>query len=122
MIDHVSLDVRDLEASKRLYAEALAPLGYELLMEYGGSVCGFGRDGKPDFWIGDRGEPQSGVHVAFASPDRATVDRFYDAALSAGATDNGPPGLRPDYHQQYYGAFVRDLDGNNVEAVCHQAE
>jgi len=122
VIDHVSLDVRDLEASKRFYAEALAPLGYELLMEYGGRVAGFGRDGKPDFWIGDRGEPQSGVHVAFASPDRATVDRFYDAALAAGATDNGPPGLRPDYHQQYYGAFVRDLDGNNVEAVCHQAE
>ena len=122
MIDHVSLDVRDLEASKRFYAESLAPLGYEFLMEYGGHAAGFGSDGKPDFWIGDRGEPQSGVHVAFASPDRATVDRFYDAALAAGATDNGPPGLRPDYHQQYYGAFVRDLDGNNVEAVCHQAE
>ena len=122
MIDHVSLDVRDLEASKRFYAAALAPLGYELLMEYGGNVAGFGRDGKPDFWIGDRGEPQAGVHVAFASPDRATVDRFYEAALAAGATDNGPPGLRPHYHQQYYGAFVRDLDGNNVEAVCHQAE
>jgi len=122
MIDHVSLDVRDYEASKRFYAQALAPLGYELLMEYGGTVCGFGHEGKPDFWIGDREEPQSGVHVAFVSPDRATVDRFYEAALAAGGNDNGPPGLRPHYHERYYGAFVLDPDGNNVEAVCHAPE
>jgi len=122
MIDHVSLDVRDYEASKRFYAQALAPLGYELLMEYGGHLCGFGHEGKPDFWIGDREEPQSGVHVAFASPDRTTVDRFYEAALAAGGNDNGPPGLRPHYHERYYGAFVLDPDGNNVEAVCHAPE
>jgi catechol 2,3-dioxygenase-like lactoylglutathione lyase family enzyme len=121
MIDHVSLDVRDYEASKRFYAQALAPLGYELLMEYGGHVCGFGRDGKPDFWIGNRKEAQTGVHVAFAASDRATVDRFHEAALAAGGTDNGPPGPWP-YHEQYYGAFVLDPDGNNVEAVCHRPE
>jgi catechol 2,3-dioxygenase-like lactoylglutathione lyase family enzyme len=122
VIDHVRLDVRDLEASKRFYEHALAPLGYELLSEFGGHVCGFGRDGKPDFWIGDRAEPQSGVHIAFASPDRATVDRFHEAALAAGGTDNGPPGLRPHYHEQYYGAFALDPDGNNVEAVCHRSQ
>ena len=122
MIDHVRLDVRDLETSKRFYEHALAPLGYELLREFEGHVCGFGRDGKPDFWIGDRAEPQSGVHIAFASPDRATVDRFHEAALAAGGTDNGPPGLRPHYHEQYYGAFALDPDGNNVEAVCHRSQ
>ena len=122
MIDHVSLDVRAYEASKRFYQQALAPLEYELLMEYEGSVCGFGGMGKPDFWIGNRGEPQSGVHVAFVSPDRPTVDRFYEAALAAGGRDNGPPGPRPLYHEHYYSAFVHDPDGNNVEAVCHKPE
>jgi catechol 2,3-dioxygenase-like lactoylglutathione lyase family enzyme len=76
--------------------------------------------GKPDFWIGNRGEPQSGVHVAFASPDHPTVDRFYEAALAAGGRDNGPPGPRPLYHEHYYSAFVYDPDGNNIEAVCHR--
>jgi catechol 2,3-dioxygenase-like lactoylglutathione lyase family enzyme len=119
MIDHIGLMVRDLEASKRFYQAALAPLGYSVLMEFPGAV-GFGRDGKPDFWIGAREAPPSGaVHVAFASPDRATVDAFHAAALAADGKDNGAPGLRAMYHPTYYGAFVLDPDGNNVEAVCH---
>ena len=122
MIDHVGLNVRDYEASKQFYTGALAPLGYELLLEFGGRAAGFGRDSKPTFWVEDRGRPQSDVHVAFASPDRATVDRFYEAALAAGGSDNGAPGLRPQYHEQYYGAYVLDPDSNNVEAVCHQPE
>jgi catechol 2,3-dioxygenase-like lactoylglutathione lyase family enzyme len=119
MIDHVILNVRDYAASKRFYEEALAPLGYEVVLEFGGFGCGFGRDGKPGFWIATRPEAHSDVHVAFVSPDRATVDRFHERALAAGGADNGPPGLRPHYHESYYAAFVRDPDGNNVEAVCH---
>jgi catechol 2,3-dioxygenase-like lactoylglutathione lyase family enzyme len=83
--------------------------------------AGFGREGKPVFWVAER-EPSGPVHIAFASPDRATVDAFHAAALAAGGRDNGPPGLRPHYHPSYYGAFVLDPDGNNVEAVCHRAE
>ena len=119
MIDHLGFDVSDYEASKRFYQEALAPLGYELLMEFEGGVPGFGKQGKPDFWIATRGEPQTGVHVAFVSSDRETVDRFYEAAIAAGGADNGPPGPRPLYHEHYYGAYVLDPDGNNVEACCH---
>ena len=121
MLDHVGLDVSDFEASKRFYELALAPLGFEPLMEFG-TFAGFGRDGKPEFWIGTRGQPQSGVHVAFSSPDRESVDRFHEAALAAGGTDNGAPGERPQYHPGYYGAYVLDPDGNNVEAVCHSAQ
>jgi catechol 2,3-dioxygenase-like lactoylglutathione lyase family enzyme len=84
-----------------------------------GDGCGFGRQGKPDFWIAQRGTPQTDVHVAFVSPDRGTVDRFHAAALAAGGEDNGAPGLRPHYHEHYYAAFVHDPDGNNIEAVCH---
>ncbi len=120
MIDHVSLHVRDYAQSKTFYADALRPLGYELIMEFG-SVAGFGVQGKPDFWIAE-GEPRAPIHVAFASPDRATVDAFHAAALGAGGTDNGPPGLRPQYHEHYYGAYAHDPDGNNVEAVCHLPE
>jgi catechol 2,3-dioxygenase-like lactoylglutathione lyase family enzyme len=122
MIDHIGFDVRDYEASKRFYQEALAPLGYELLMEFEGGVAGFGRQGKPDFWIATRGEAQTGIHVAFVTSDRATVDRFHETALAAGGADNGPPGPRPLYHEHYYGAYVLDPDGNNVEAVCHSPE
>ena len=121
MIDHVGLDVRDYDTSKRFYEQALAPLGYELLMEFE-QVAGFGRDGKPEFWISSRGPAQTGVHVAFVSADRAGVDRFHEAALAAGGTDNGGPGERPIYHPGYYGAYVLDPDGNNVEAVCHSAQ
>jgi catechol 2,3-dioxygenase-like lactoylglutathione lyase family enzyme len=119
-LDHVGLDVSDYAASKAFYERALAPLGMKLMMEPVPEVGGFGDD-FPFFWIAkrDRG-PDSGVHVAFRVEDRATVDAFHEAALAAGATDNGGPGLREIYHPSYYGAFVLDPDGNNVEAVCHQ--
>jgi catechol 2,3-dioxygenase-like lactoylglutathione lyase family enzyme len=119
VIDHVGLGVSDLDRSKAFYQRALDPLGYRPLLERDDSV-GFGRDGKPDFFIYvDR--PVSGpTHVAIASPDRATVHAFHAAALAAGGRDNGPPGPRPRYHQHYYGAFVLDPDGNNIEAVCHR--
>jgi catechol 2,3-dioxygenase-like lactoylglutathione lyase family enzyme len=120
MIDHVSLYVADIERSKAFYAEALAPLGYEVIMEFD-SVAGLGARGKPDFWIA-QGEPRAPIHVAFSSADRATVDAFHAAALQAGGKDNGAPGLRPHYHQNYYGAYAHDPDGNNVEAVCHSPE
>jgi len=116
-LDHLGLHVSDLARSKAFYAEALGPLGYEVIMEFEG-VAGFGAKGKPDFWISE-GDAQTGLHVAFASPDRETVDAFHVAALAAGGKDNGEPGLRPHYHEHYYGAFVHDPDGNNVEAVCH---
>ena len=118
MIDHVGLEVRDYRRSKDFYVAALAPLGFELTMEYEGRVGGFARDGKPWFWIRE-GEPAAGIHVAFTAPDNDTVDEFYAAAIGAGGEDNGAPGLRTHYHPGYYGAYVRDPDGNNVEAVCH---
>ncbi len=121
MIDHINLLVSDIERSKRFFQEALSPLGYELLMEHRISGAGFGQAGKPDFWI-KQGVLSSAIHVAFASPDRATVDAFHDAAIAAGGRDNGPPGLRPEYHATYYGAYVLDPDGNNIEAVCHRPE
>jgi catechol 2,3-dioxygenase-like lactoylglutathione lyase family enzyme len=121
MIDHVSLEVADYDRSKSFYAEALGPLGYELVMEFDGKVGGFGVMGKPDFWL-IGGTPSGRTHIAFASPDRATVDAFHAAALAAGGKDNGQPGLRPQYHQHYYGAYAHDPDGNNVEAVCHAPE
>jgi catechol 2,3-dioxygenase-like lactoylglutathione lyase family enzyme len=120
VIDHVNIGVADLPAARAFYERALAPLGYAVLME-GISGVGFGQDRKPDFWLSDR-PPSAPVHVAFASPDRATVDAFHRAALAAGGRDNGPPGPRPQYHPGYYGAFVLDAEGNNVEAVCHRPE
>lgn len=117
MIDHISIGVRDLEKSKAFYAAALAPLGYALMMEFPG-VAGLGEKGKPDFWLG-AGEVGARHHVAFLAPDRKTVDAFYEAAIRAGGKDNGAPGLRPQYHPNYYGAFVLDPDGHNIEAVCH---
>jgi catechol 2,3-dioxygenase-like lactoylglutathione lyase family enzyme len=121
MLDHVGLDVTDYERSKAFYEKALAPLGLELMMEPVDGVGGFGDGRFPFFWIGqrDRG-PQTGVHVAFRVDDRVAVDAFHEAALEAGGTDNGGPGVREIYHPQYYGAFVLDPDGNNVEAVCHK--
>jgi catechol 2,3-dioxygenase-like lactoylglutathione lyase family enzyme len=119
-IDHINLNVRDYGRSKQFYELALKPLAYELVLEFGTSG-GFGEDGKPDFWVSQRGEPTV-AHVALAAPDRATVDAFYEAAISAGGKDNGPPGPRPHYHESYYGAFVHDPDGNNIEAVCHRPE
>ena len=123
MLDHLGINVSDYERSRAFYERALAPLGYELLMEPVPRFGGFGRDQKPTFWITDQREPASeNVHVAFAAPDRSTVDAFHAAALEAGGTDNGEPGVREIYHPSYYGAFVRDPDGNNVEAVCHRPD
>ena len=119
MLDHVGVPVSDFERSKRFYAQALSPLGYEVIMEPSASAAGFGRWGKPDFWIA-QGDPSQAFHIAFAADDRATVDAFYEAAMEAGGRDNGGPGLRPHYHASYYAAFVLDPDGNNIEAVCHK--
>jgi catechol 2,3-dioxygenase-like lactoylglutathione lyase family enzyme len=118
-LDHVGLDVSSYEASRAFYERALAPLGIRLLMEPVPEVGGFGGD-RPFFWVARRERgPDSGVHVAFGAEDRATVDAFHAAALAAGGKDNGGPGVREIYHPSYYGAFVLDPDGNNVEAVCH---
>ena len=126
MIDHTGVGVSDPARSRRFYEEALAPLGYEVLMEIptehtgGVAVFGFGVPPKPDFWVHE-GRPQSPpIHVAFTAESRAVVDAFYKAAMAAGGTDNGPPGVRPHYHENYYGAFVRDPDGHNIEACCHK--
>jgi len=122
MLDHLGIDVGDYDRSKAFYAAALKPLGLEVLMEPVPNACGFGDPEKrmPFFWLYDRDEVNKGVHVAFNAADRATVDAFHAAALEAGATDNGEPGVRELYHPNYYGAFVLDPDGNNVEAVCHR--
>jgi catechol 2,3-dioxygenase-like lactoylglutathione lyase family enzyme len=120
MLDHVGFTVSDYERSRDFYAQALAPLGLSLLLEPVPNVCGFGEGQKPFFWIDARGSAAiTGLHVAFAVGDRATVDAFHAAALAAGATDNGAPGIREIYHPNYYGAYVLDPDGNNIEAVCH---
>src|SRR5262245_15418824 len=109
MIDHMGIAVTDLERSVAFYKLALAPLGYELIRHFEGFAAGFGIGGKPDFWIG-KGPPQAAVHVAFRANGRAMVRAFYDAAMAAGAKDNGPPGVRPKYHEHYYGGFVLDPD------------
>lgn len=126
MIDHVGFPVSDYARAKAFYSQALAPLGYTLIMEVTDDqteskspAAGFGRNGKPDFWIGGEGGLQGVLHIAIAAEDRSIVDAFYRAALAAGGKDNGAPGPRPHYHPNYYGAFVRDPDGHNIEAVCH---
>jgi len=118
LIDHVHINVRDFNASRAFYTKALEPLGVEVMMEFG-STAGMGNAGKPDLWISERGDPSGPPHIAVTAPDRETVDAFYAEAIEAGGTDNGAPGPRPQYHENYYGAFVLDPDGNNVEAVCH---
>lgn len=127
MLDHVGIPVSDFARAKAFYARALAPLGIGLVMEVTpeqtghGRAAGFGSEGNPYFWFGDDGAPPPGLHshVAFAADSRAKVDAFHAAAIAAGGRDNGTPGLRPHYHENYYGAFVLDPDGHNVEAVCH---
>ncbi len=118
MLDHISLKVADFGRSRAFYDQALKPLGLSRVMgdETSG---GYGSAEKPYFWIG-QGEQRGGTHVAFAVADRPTVDAFYAAALAAGGRDNGPPGVREHYHPSYYGAFVLDPDGHNIEAVCHR--
>lgn len=118
MLDHVGIRVSNYERSKAFYSTALAPLGYRLQFEHPVSGAGFGRSRKPDFWI-KQGLPSPALHIAFASDDRATVEAFHGAAMAAGGRDNGGPGLRTEYHPNYYGAFVLDPDGHNIEAVHH---
>jgi len=120
MFDHVGINVKDYPASRAFYEATLAPLGYKVVMAFDDhNAAGFGPADKPEFWVAQREPFGTGTHVAFACPDRATVDAVYAAAIAAGGTDNGAPGLREHYHPTYYGAFVHDPDGNNVEAVCH---
>jgi catechol 2,3-dioxygenase-like lactoylglutathione lyase family enzyme len=119
MIDHLGISVSDVAKSVAFYKQALAPLGYELIMSMD-TFAGFGINGKPDFWIG-KGEPKDRVHVGFATKSRAIVRAFHEAALAAGGKDNGGPGIREIYHPEYYGAFVLDPDGHNIEACCHEA-
>jgi len=127
-IDHIGLSVSDYAAAKTFYTRALAPIGISVLMEFPASVtgdtdvCGLGADGKPFFWIAAQGRTSPHTHVAFAVESRKLVDDFYAAAMAAGGKDNGAPGVRPHYHADYYGAFVLDADGNNIEAVCHRPE
>ncbi len=125
MIDHIALQVSDLKKSQHFYDNALAPLGYKRLMEVpqesgqGVLVFGWGDSIQTDFWISEglRNEPR--LHIAFRADNHEQVDEFYRAAVAAGGKDNGKPGLRPEYHGNYYGAFVLDPDDHNIEAVCH---
>lgn len=128
-LDHIGINVTDYARSKAFYVKALAPLGIDLVMEYG-KAAGFGRDKKPDFWVGEgktsfqtpeQLQPITPIHVSFHARSREEVDAFYKAAMAAGARDNGPPGMRTEYHPRYYGAFVIDPDGHNIEAVIHNA-
>ena len=124
MLDHAGFPVSDYARSKAFYLQALAPLGYALVMEVqqhenDAPAAGFGANGKPDLWIGGEGGLQRPIHIAIAAQNRAAVDAFYRAAIAAGGKDNGAPGLRPHYHPNYYAAFVLDPDGHNIEAVCH---
>jgi catechol 2,3-dioxygenase-like lactoylglutathione lyase family enzyme len=121
MIDHTGVAVSDFEKSKAFYRAALEPIGYQMLMLTGhADVAGFGVPPKADFWI-HRGTPNKpAVHVAFRVQSRALVEAFYGAGLAAGGRSNGEPGLRPYYHADYYGAFVLDPDGHNIEVVCHE--
>jgi catechol 2,3-dioxygenase-like lactoylglutathione lyase family enzyme len=118
VLDHVTFGVSDIERSKAFYDQALRSLGIER-MYADASSAGYGANRKAFFWISLKGTPQTGAHVAFSTADRETVDRFHPAALAAGGRDHGAPGLRPHYHVNYYGAFVLDPDGHNIEAVCH---
>jgi catechol 2,3-dioxygenase-like lactoylglutathione lyase family enzyme len=121
MIDHVSANVDDFAQAKSFYEQALGPLGYSVQMEFDGAA-GFGTgEGIPDFWIGSSPE-RGATHVAFSAADRAAVDAFYEAAVAAGGKDNGSPGVRAHYHENYYAAYVHDQAGNNIEAVCHKPE
>jgi catechol 2,3-dioxygenase-like lactoylglutathione lyase family enzyme len=120
VIDHIVVNVKDLAASRRFYDQALAPLGYRLIKEFPGGI-GFGLGARADFWMMQREPRSTEVHVAFHCGTRSLVDAFHAAAVRAGGRDNGAPGVRARYHAAYYGAFVLDPDGNNIEAVCQEA-
>jgi len=126
MIDHTGVAVSDFARSKAFYVSALAPIGYGILLELPAAVtgrtdvAGFGVPPKPDFWIAGGSPNAPPVHIAFRVANRVLVDAFYAAAIAAGGRDNGAPGVRAHYHANYYGAFVLDPDGHNIEAVCHQ--
>lgn len=119
MLDHVTLGVSDVGRSRTFYDKTLAVIGIDRLYAEGDTFAGYGAGKKAFFWIGLKTVPITGVHVAFAVNSRDLVDRFHAAAIAAGGGDNGAPGLRPHYHPNYYGAFILDPDGHNIEAVCH---
>ena len=127
MFDHVGINVSNYEAARAFYDKALAPLGVTMLrvvpVEYtnGLGIAGYGKE-RPMFWLHEGQAQTPPVHIAFAAESRSMVDAFYAAAIAAGGKDNGAPGIRAHYHPTYYGAFVRDPDGNNIEAVCHKPE
>jgi catechol 2,3-dioxygenase-like lactoylglutathione lyase family enzyme len=126
MIDHVSVAVRDLGKAQAFYSAVLAPLGFAKLREWPDAAVGFGKK-HPEFWLNKRRAmeevaPESGVHICLRAPDTAAVDAFHAAALKAGGTSDGAPGLRPHYYAGYYAAFIRDPDGNRVEAVTFVPE
>ena len=122
MLDHLSIQCADIASAKRFYDRVLAPLGGHRVMDFG-EVVGYGT-GSPVFWLGplSTGEPNREVHIAFHAPDRAAVQAFFAEAVADGAAVLHEPRVWPEYHPNYYGAFVRDPDGNNVEAVCHEPE
>jgi catechol 2,3-dioxygenase-like lactoylglutathione lyase family enzyme len=126
LLDHVTFGVSDFARSTAFYDAAFAPLGMKRLFDVppehsGGVPCtGYG-DARPFFWISEQDAVRGKLHLALRTDSRAAVDAFYAAAMAAGGRDNGPPGPRPHYHANYYGAFVLDPDGNNIEAVCHAA-
>jgi catechol 2,3-dioxygenase-like lactoylglutathione lyase family enzyme len=121
MFDHLGFSVADFAASRAFYVAALTPLGIGVAMDFGENV-GLGRDGRPQLWFGAGEKPVGRLHLAFTAKTRADVRAFCEAALKAGAKDNGGPGLRPHYHPNYYGAFVIDLNNHNIEVVCHSPE
>lgn len=127
MLDHIGLSVADYPKAKAFYDAVMPTIGASCVMavtaeETGGTYegAGYGLNGKPSFWIGTGGRTKGSLHIAFVAESRAAVDAFYAAAIAAGGTNNGPPGIRAHYHPNYYGAFVFDLDGHNIEAVCHK--
>jgi catechol 2,3-dioxygenase-like lactoylglutathione lyase family enzyme len=124
MLDHLAIQCADVARSARFYDAVLAPLGAERIMEFDGPTIGFGVPPMPDFWLGPSatGDGFREAHIAFSAPDRAAVESFFRAAVAEGAEALHEPRLWPEYHPDYYGAFVRDPDGNNVEAVCHTPE
>ncbi len=124
MFDHIGFNVQDLEKSKKFYTTVLATLGHSLLADLKEwKAAGWGTD-RPRFWIGSGEKTNSdlGVHICFTAKNRAEVRAFYEAAIKAGGTDNGKPGIRAEYHEHYYGAFVLDFEGHNIEACCHNPE